>query len=355
MVFRMQSIFKKSVFFILLIFFIGLIPTISAQEGKIEVDLSSVHWTEQTTFIYDNTEKKVELEGYPEDIIKVRYLNNTGTLVRSYTAQAELDYDENLYTIVNFDWSILKNHQWEIVIGKYNTSNMILRSKSFLENNEVQSLEVENLPDGLTVTYENNGHAEPGIYIVKATFTGNQYFEEVQPQEATLTILKKNVKTETENAIFQSDFGFHPNLELSCSWKEDLSSYSDVDLTAIGTYREVRASFDLNLTLNGKMELLNHQVRATIVLPEELRGDKDLALYDFSSGQPVNIKCNLDKNNISFNLDTIATDYVLVGIRNTYTSNPIWKAFLIFGIILLFVIGAFILRFIYKKKRGYTR
>ncbi len=351
----MQGIFKKSFFFILLIFFLGIIPTISAQEEKQEVDLSSCHWTEQTTFIYDNTEKMVQLEGYPKDIIKVRYSNNTGTLVRGYTAQAQLDYDENLYTIVNFDWSILKNHQWEIVIGKYNTSNMFFRNKSFVENGEVQSLEVENLPEGLTVTYENNGHSEPGIYIVKATFTGNQYYEEVQPKEATMTILKKNVKTETENAIFESDFGFPPYLELSCSWKDDLSKYSGVDLTAIGTYREVRASFDLNLTLDGKMELLHHQVRAKIMLPEGLRGDKDLALYDFSSGQPVNIKCNLEEDSISFNLDTLATDYVLVGIRNTYTSNPIWKAFLIFAIIVLFVIGAFILRFIYKKKRGYTR
>lgn len=68
-------------------------------------------------------------------------------------------------------------------------SDVDFKSQKFTYDGNVHLLEVENLPEGATVKYTNNGRTEPGNQDVKATITynGKDY-----KYSATLTILKND-------------------------------------------------------------------------------------------------------------------------------------------------------------------
>lgn len=72
---------------------------------------------------------------------------------------------------------------------KYDMTGVTFEDKTFKYDGAPHSLEVEGLPVGVEATYENNGQTEPGVYIVKATFTVDiDHYEVPEPMTATLTI-----------------------------------------------------------------------------------------------------------------------------------------------------------------------
>ena len=66
---------------------------------------------------------------------------------------------------------------------------LVFESKEYTYDGEVKSLAVENLPEGASVTYENNDKTEAGVYEVKATVTKEGFKTAVL--NATLTIKEK--------------------------------------------------------------------------------------------------------------------------------------------------------------------
>lgn len=346
----MKFAIKTALFGLLLGICLLFTPLAEAQEKTI-LDLSEVKWNEKT-FYYDNTEKVVELINVPKEI-HVQYTNNKKTKLGAYTAHAEFDYDREIYEVVHFDFSILKNYQWEIIQGRYDLSLMRFNDRTILEDGSTHSIFVENLPAGLQVSYsDNNAQSLPGRYVITATFEGNPYFEKVPTKQATLTIRRKRLWTEEKDSYLLSDgWGFAPETSFHCSWNS-IEPYSDLDLTKIGAYREVKASFALDLQIQDEATILDHSVKAKIKLNDELTSLKDLAVYDYGSGQLVNMVSSREDEYLVFNVSSLSNEYLIIGTRNTYTANGSWKAFLIFGMCLLFIVTLLIIRFIYKKRKG---
>lgn len=345
----MKKWIKRS--FIIGLFFLLFFVTlrVSAQEEKKVLDLKDARWNE-STFIYDNTLKTVELINIPEEI-DVKYLQNSYTIIGSYQAQADLIYDEDLYEIINLDESIL-THYWEIVRGRYDISTMRFLNKSVLEDGLPQSILVDNLPEGLNVSYSNNEQVAPGRYEITATFTGNPYYEVVHPKKAILTIRSRRVSSSDEVATFISEeYGFDPDLVLKHSWL-DIEPYQDLDLTSIGAYRELKGAFKFDLELNGEASMLDFSVKVRLELPDDLAQSKDLLIYDYSNQRLVNMASSRDKDTMSFNVTSLSDCYLIIGVRNTYSATGAWKAFIIVLITILFIAGLFLARFIYKRRKG---
>ena len=67
-------------------------------------------------------------------------------------------------------------------------SGITFASATVYWNGEEHSLAAENVPEGVTVSYEGNGRAEIGTYTVTATFAVPDGAAPISPMTATLTV-----------------------------------------------------------------------------------------------------------------------------------------------------------------------
>ncbi len=74
---------------------------------------------------------------------------------------------------------------------KYDMADVYFSDKKVVKDGNAYSLAVEGvLPEGVSVTYENNGQTEAGVYLVTAHFIGNNpNFAPIPDMTATLTIV----------------------------------------------------------------------------------------------------------------------------------------------------------------------
>lgn len=323
---------------------------VSAEE-IIDLDMGNVHWNE-TEFIYDNTLKQVYLVNVPEPIT-VKYSENEKIQAGTYTARALLDYDDSKYKLINYDYTRIQYHVWEIKIGNVPTFNFI--GKTILEDGRYHSLDIPDLPSGVTAHFsDNNYQRDPGKYTITATFDVPAYYHPVQPKTAVLTILSKKIQSETDDVtIISESIGFDPDLKLTCNWKTDISEYENLDLTSVGSYREVKMAFSLNMTLYEQSALLEHIAVVRVKIPEELSQSKDLLVYDYGNHMLTDLNSNQTDDELVFVAESLSSQYLIIGIRDTYTSNPIWKVWIIAILVVLFVIGFVVIIVMHKKRRSF--
>lgn len=73
-------------------------------------------------------------------------------------------------------------------------SQITFESKSFEYDGTAKSLEINGaLPEGVSVSYENNNQVEVGEYEVIAKFIGSSEYKPIPQMTATLTIVKRSV------------------------------------------------------------------------------------------------------------------------------------------------------------------
>lgn len=320
-----------------------------------QIDMSNVLWNYTKPYIYDNTLKKVELINVPEEV-SVSYTGNTGTDIYSYTASAKFSYDDTLYELINLSQSRYRNFHWEIIQGRYDTSYMTLASQTFLENGEIHSLTVQGLPEGLNVTYTNNSHSEPGRYTVTATFQGNPYYERVPEKTAILTIRRRTLADATNTISLTSrNFGIDPNYSINYSVMP-IDDLLDLDLSSIGAYRELKGSFCISMHDGAVQTFLDQEVEVSYMLPEELKGLKNLEIYGYTSKKLSALDSTIiDGERAVFDVNSFPDQFLIIGYRNTYTSNEVWKVLLIFTIVLVFVCGVVAGIFVYRRKKKILR
>ncbi|MGI6771370.1 MAG: thermonuclease family protein [Acholeplasmataceae bacterium] len=108
-----------------------------------------------------------------------------------------------------------------IIVGcekkEYDMSQITFESKSFEYDGTAKSLEINGaLPEGVSVSYENNNQVEVGEYEVIAKFIGSSEYKPIPQMTATLTIVKRSVaslpdltgKNETEIRNELNTLGF---------------------------------------------------------------------------------------------------------------------------------------------------
>ena len=180
--------------------------------------------------------------------------------VFTYNGQAQTYalQENNLYTISGTTFTNAGNHtitvslvdktnyQWEsgnsndleysFVIGKatYDISGVVFADKVVDYDGNAYSLEVKNLPSGVTVAYENNAQTNAGEYTITAKFTGDaDNYNLIENKTATLIINKLNVEKPTADSGVYTYNGEEQTYALQAS---DLYNILDNKGTNAGNY-----------------------------------------------------------------------------------------------------------------------
>ncbi len=135
--------------------------------NEASIDMSQVAWSD-TTLSYDGQEKSVELQNLPQGVT-ANYTGNTATDAGTYTAQATLVYDQKNYVLTNN--TVELSQEWTIKKASIDMSQVAWgATTSFTYDRQEKSVELQNLPQGVTAKYTNNTATDAGNYTASVTF-----------------------------------------------------------------------------------------------------------------------------------------------------------------------------------------
>ena len=132
---------------------------------KAEPDMSRVKWNCSRAFTYDGEEKEVAVVGLPEAVSVKSYTGNKAIAVGVYTARVEFKVDPD----GNFTEPEGMTFGWKIEKKLLDTSGVHWTyHDGFTYDGTTKTVELENLPPEVSVSYLNNSAVEPGTYVAKA-------------------------------------------------------------------------------------------------------------------------------------------------------------------------------------------
>jgi len=152
-------------------------------------DITQLVELKSESFTYDGKPKSLAVTGEVPQELTLTYTNNTHTAIGNHTVTATLDGSSN-YTPMPYSLSAtLSITQKEEELPSLD--NVIFEHKTETYTGEIISIEATNLPDLVTVKYNQNEYINTGVYQVVATF----YFKDILlgTKSATLTIGKARI------------------------------------------------------------------------------------------------------------------------------------------------------------------
>ncbi|MBQ0041617.1 MAG: BspA family leucine-rich repeat surface protein [Clostridiales bacterium] len=134
--------------------------------NKANADISDVRWDYSQNFVYDGTEKVVELAGVPRNM-NVVYTGNTAVGAGSYEAHAEfvpMDPD-------NYNVPASLDTVWEIAKADYDLSRARWSMDNMFEyDGRAKSVVLEGYPQNITAIYSDNEAIDVGEYRATVRF-----------------------------------------------------------------------------------------------------------------------------------------------------------------------------------------
>ena len=183
-----------------------------------------------TEFYFDNTVKTYTVE--ENDLYSVLDNSNQQTNPGSYKVRIALnnpefsEWEDGTTDVLEYDFVINK--------GNYDMSAVVFEDKTVTYNGSAFSIEATNLPDGVTVSYENNGKTDAGEYDIIAKFTGDAVnYNLIADKTAKLIINKANVVKPTADSTVFTYNGQEQTYALATS---DLYTISSTKATNAGSY-----------------------------------------------------------------------------------------------------------------------
>ncbi|MCA4793886.1 MBG domain-containing protein, partial [Myroides odoratimimus] len=152
-------------------------------------DITQLVELKSESFIYDGKPKSLAVTGEVPQELTLTYTNNTQTAIGNHTVTATLSGSSN-YTPIPYTLSAtLSITQKEEELPSLNS--VIFEHKTETYTGEVISIEATNLPNLVTVKYNQNEYINTGVYQVIASF----YFKDILlgTKSATLTIEKARI------------------------------------------------------------------------------------------------------------------------------------------------------------------
>ena len=222
---------------------------------------------EDATYTYDGREKSIEVKGVPDGATVKYNVRNSYTNAGVYPIKATISKEGYKTLVLTATLTINK--------ATYDMSGVEFVDKTVVYNGEVQRIEISgSLPQGVTVTYENNDKTDVGTYEVVAKFTGDSNnYEAIADMTATLTI--KEAK-ETEGLIFEK---INNDTEYSVVGYE--GSESDVVILAMHE--------GLPVTSIGQYAFRNCTGLTSITIPDSVTSIGDFAFYNCSGLTSITI------------------------------------------------------------------
>ena len=137
------------------------------QIRKADIDVSRARWNYSSPYIYNGTEKSVELKGLPEQIETVTYTGERATNAGSYIAHAEFTYDTE-----NYNPPVIEDCRWAIL-----KANLKLRDLHwdyegpFTYDGKEHAVRITDLPANASVQYEGGSADKAGTHVARAVIT----------------------------------------------------------------------------------------------------------------------------------------------------------------------------------------
>ena len=128
--------------------------------------------------------------------------------------------------------------------------------------------------------------------------------------------------------------------------------FSLCNLSKLGSYREVKSGFKLTL-YDQKDDVLNvnDEIVIEIKLSDELYKSDVLEVYEFSTSGISKIESNRSNGSISFSVSSLNSEYLLIGMRETYSKGDNWKIGIIFLVAAMFIGMFAVAKKVSKKHR----
>ncbi|MEK6450738.1 MULTISPECIES: MBG domain-containing protein, partial [unclassified Myroides] len=202
-------------------------------------------------FTYDGIPKSLIITGNVPKDATVIYSNNTQTNVGSYIVTA--------YLIGGNNYNDLKL-KGKLIITKAELPNIILENGTHTYDGTTKSLAIKGyLPEGTTVSYTNNSHANAGSYEVTAQINGSKNYSNKE-LKATLKINK----AELPNIILENGTHTYDGTTKSLAIKGYLPEGTTVTYT---NNSHVNAgSYDVTAQINGGKNYSNKELKATLTI-----------------------------------------------------------------------------------------
>ena len=251
---------------------------------------------ENGSFLYDATPKSIEVRGELPADVRVTYEGNGQVEVGNYTVTAQLHGGANYE-----DKTLVANLQI-----RHALADLVFEDATFVYDGTAKQITVQNVPEGVTVTYQNNDKIAAGTYTVIAVVQGGNEYENTTLR-ATLKITKAAIENiQFEGQTFTYD-GTAKYIFVSGSLPQGVTvEHSNNGKIEVGSY-EVKATINggnnyqsRELTATLKIEKANQEIRFDELETRILAESEDFQLqatttsnlplhytYTYTSGQPA--------------------------------------------------------------------
>ncbi len=205
--------------------------------GK-KLEVTGISFSSETV-TYDGQSHHLEVKGELPEEVKVSYTNNDQTEVGVYVIIAHFEDSSNRYNVP-------ADMEATLTIVKASIAHISLEDKVIPYDGLFHTLEISGeLPEGVTVEYQNNSHKNAGVYKVVATFTNaNENYEPLGRMEATLRI--EQIELDLDSIIFEDTTvtydGTEKTIEATNLPEGIVVEYQQEVCVKVGSY-EITATF----------------------------------------------------------------------------------------------------------------
>jgi len=204
---------------------------------------------ENGTHTYDGTTKSLAIKGYLPEGTTVTYTNNSHANAGSYEVTAQINGGKNYSN---------KELKATLKINKTELPNIILENSTHTYDGTTKSLAIKGyLPEGTTVTYTNNSHANAGSYEVTAQINGGKNYSNKE-LKATLTITKGDIACLIFNDVTYTYDGTPKSAVINGNLPDGIRvDYSNNKQTEVGSY-------EIIATVNGGLNFNSYKLKAKL-------------------------------------------------------------------------------------------
>ena len=157
---------------------------------KADVDMSGITFADKTVD-YNTLAQTIVVEGDLPSFITVVYKCEGATFTGAIEPGVYEVTAEFATTNSNYNVPATMTATLTIVQNVYDMSTISFENATFVYDGEAKSIVIRGeLPEGVTVTYENNGQINAGEYTITAKFEGDESYAPIDDMVATITITK---------------------------------------------------------------------------------------------------------------------------------------------------------------------
>ena len=248
-----------------------------------------------------------------------------------YTTSNNIQIDAGEYEVIvslnenDYKWEdgTKDDLKYTFIIQKasYDMSNVVFLDKAVFYDGNSYSLYAENVPDGLTLTYNISDVSEPGDYEIIASYDGDENHNPIDSISAYLYILDKPVN---QNSISNGYYTIVGNIPdgvglLTHTLSSDDEKYTAAKNAIINNFdvdeKNILQVIDLDLIYNNL--LVNYDGSLTITMDGP--NDSKYDLYHIHNGVCEKVDYEEDEGKIIFTLNSFSQiAFVHVDMTLTY-------------------------------------